>query len=150
MALQTTDLLTSSETSLEISKEAKQLGLVVRYDTITYRDQEINFLSDPSGSRCFAQWNNELIDLGLNNIYYKEDACRIIDRRFDLITEFRDCPDFTGAKLEYFHNGEFRDIRLCYKGRIIKCFLVAGPVDEESLIAESVKILRTSGLLDET
>lgn len=150
MALQTADLLTSSETSLEISKEAKRLGLVVRYDTITYRDQEINFLSDPSGSRCFAQWNNELIDLGLNNIYYKEDACRIIDRRLDLITEFRNCPDFVGAKLEYFHNGDYRDIRLLYKGRILKVFLVAGQANETWVISEAEKILRTSGLLDET
>ena len=62
-------------------------------------------LSDPSGDQRFAKWNNELIDLGLNNTYYKEDICRFIDRRLDLITEFRDSPDFAGAKLEYFNNG---------------------------------------------
>jgi hypothetical protein len=140
---------TNSEQSLEISKEARQLGLVVRYDTIRYRDQEINFLSDPSGVQCFAQWRGKLVDLGLNNIYYKEDMCRYVDRELDLITDFRDCPDFTGAKLEYFHNGDFRDIRLCYKGRILKVFLVAGPVNETFLISESEKMLRKSGLLDE-
>ena len=106
-------------------------------------------LSDPSGDQRFAKWNNELIDLGLNNTYYKEDICRFIDRRLDLITEFRDSPDFAGAKLEYFRNGDFRDIRLLYKGRLIKCFLVVGPVDEESLISEAMRILRTSGLLEQ-
>jgi hypothetical protein len=143
------DSLTSSEQSLEISKEAQQLGLVVRYDTIEYRDQEINFLSDSSGIQCFAQWRGKLVDLGLNNIHYKEDMCKYVDRTLDLITDFRDCPDFAGAKLEYFHNGDFRDIRLCYKGRILKVFLVAGPINETFLISESEKMLRKSGLLDE-
>ena len=44
-------------------------GLVVRYDTIRYRDQEVNFLSDPSGVQCFAQWKGKLIDLGLSFAY---------------------------------------------------------------------------------
>ena len=139
----------NSAPSYEISNEAKSLGLVVRYDTIKYRDQEINFLSDPSGVQCFAQWNNQLIDLGLNNIYYKEDICKFIDRQLDLITNFRDCPNFVGAKLEYFHNGDYRDIRLSYQGRILKIFLVAGPVNETWLISESRKILSNSGLLAE-
>jgi hypothetical protein len=133
----------------EISKEAVDAGLVVRYDTISYRNQEINFLSSVDGVQCFAQWNNELIDLGLNNIFYKEDICRFIDYRLDFITDFRDCPDFAGAKLEYFHNGDFRDIRLVYRGRIIKVFLVAGEVNETRLISESKQILINSGLLED-
>ena len=133
----------------EISDKAKQLGLVVRYDTIEYREETINFLSDPMGVQCFAQWNNQLIDLGLNNLYYREDMCKYLDRKLDLITDFRNCPDFAGAKLEYFHNGDFRDIRLVYKGRVLKIFLVAGEVNEIALISESERILRTSGLLEE-
>ena len=139
----------NSAQSYEISDEAKSLGLIVRYDIIKYRDQEINFLSDPSGVQCFAQWNNQLIDLGLNNIYYKEDICKFIDRQLDLITDFRDCPNFVGAKLEYFHNGDYRDLRLSYQGRILKIFLVTGPVNETWLISESKKILLNSGLLVE-
>ena len=139
----------SSEQYYEISNEAKSLGLVIRYDTIKYRDQEINFLSDPSGVQCFAQWNSQLIDLGLNNIYYKEDICKFIDRQLDLITDFRDCSNFVGAKLEYFHNGDCRDIRLSYQGRILKIFLVAGVVNETWIISESKKILLNSGLLAE-
>ena len=103
----------------------------------------------PSGVQCFAQWNNQLIDLGLNNIYYKEDICKFIDRQLDLITDFRDCSNFVGAKLEYFHNGDYRDIRLSYQGRILKIFLVAGQVNETCVISESKKILSNSGLLAE-
>ena len=139
----------NSELSFEICDEARQLGLVVRYDTIKYRDQEINFLSDPSGVQCFAQWRGQLVDLGLNNIYYKEDMCKYVDRTLDLITDFRNRPDFAGAKLEYFRNGDFRDIRFSYKGRILKVFLVVGPVNETLLISESERILRNSGLLAE-
>ena len=141
--------LTNSEQSFEISKEARDLGLVVRYDTIEYRDETINFLSDPMGVECWAQWRGKLWDLGLNNLYYKEDMCQVVDRTLDLITDFRNCPDFAGAKLEYFRNGDFRDIRLCYKGRILKVFLVVGPVNETLLISESERILRSPGLLTE-
>lgn len=124
-------------------------GLIVKYDTINYRGEEVTFLSDPQGNQCVAKWGDQLVDLGLNNIYYKEDMCRIIDRRLDLITEFRDCPNFAGAKLEYFHNGDYRDIRLSYKGRILKIFLVVGEVNEIWIISEAKRILKDSGLLAE-
>lgn len=140
-------LVNKSEQSCTICKDALDLGLVVRYDTIEYRDQEINFLSDVLGVHCAAQWNNQIIDLGLNNIYYKEDICKFVDRKLDLITDFRNCPDFVGAKLEYFHNGDYRDIRLSYRGRVLKVFLVTGDVNEIKLISESEKILVNSGLL---
>ena len=142
------DSMTNSGQCSEISKRAQQLGLVVRYDTIEYRGETVNFLSDPSGVECWAQWKGQLINLGLNNIYYKEDMCKYIDRQLDLITDFRNCPNFVGAKLEYFHNGDFRDIRLVYKGRILKVFLVSGEVNETFLISESERILLTSGLLE--
>jgi hypothetical protein len=107
------------------------------------------FLSDPAGDQCFASWGNKLINLGLNNRAYLEDMCRFVDRQLDLITDFRDCPNFVGAKLEYFHNGDYRDIRLSYYGRILKIFLVAGQVNETWIISESKKILLNSGLLAE-
>jgi hypothetical protein len=132
----------SSEILLQISDKAKALGLVIKYDTIKYRDQEVLFLSDPSGHECWAQWKDQLINLGLDNIYYKEDMCKIIDRQLDLITTFRDSPNFIGAKLEWFHNGAYRDIRLSYKGRILKVFLVAGNIDETRVISESEEILK--------
>ena len=139
---------TACERSSLICDEAKQLGLVIRYDTIEYRGEEINFLSSVDGVQCFAQWRGKLVDLGLNNIYYKEDMCKFVDRALDLITDFRNQPNFAGVKLEYFHNGDFRDIRLVYKERVLKIFLVAGEVNETLLITESERILKNSGLLD--
>lgn len=144
----------NSKQSFEICKEAKRLGLVIRYDTIDYRDQEINFLSDPSGVQCFAQWNSQIVDLGLNNIFYKEDMCRFIDRKLDLITEFIETPELLGARLEYFNNGNFRDIKLSYKGRVLKIFLISElGIDEtfviSKLVNKSKEILYSSGLLEE-
>lgn len=147
--LPTLDSTTPYAKSSEDFDKLSDSSLVIKYDTIKYRGQEVTFLSDPCGNQCVAKWNDELIDLGLNNIYYKEDVCRYIDYKLDFISDFRDCPNFVGAKLEYFHNGDFRDIRLSYNGRIIKVFLVAGEVNETWLISESKHILRTSGLLDE-
>ena len=144
----TIDSMTSLEPSSEICKISEEPNLVVRYDMIEYRGYEIEFLSDPAGVQCFGKCGDWLVDLGLNNIYYKEDICRFIDRRLDLITDFRDSPDFAGAKLEYFHNGEYRDIKLSFRGRILKIFLVAGQVNETWIISESKKILINSGLLE--
>ena len=139
----TNNLAIQPEQLFKVSDKARDLGLVVRYDTIKYRGEEINFLSDLSGVQCFAQWKDQLIDLGLNNIYYKEDICKFIDRQLDLISDFRDSPDFTGAKLEWFHNGDYRDIRLSYKGRVLKVFLnLEKDFNETLLISESKQILQ--------
>ena len=122
----------------------------VRYDEIVYRGLTVEILSDPTGTQCFGKCGDWLVDLGLNNLDYKEDICRFIDRKLDLITDFRNSPNLVGAKLEYFHNGDYRDIRLSYMGRTIKIFLVAGPIDETRIISESEKILFNSGLLEDT
>lgn len=143
------DSTMNSELSFEIYKEAIDKGLVIRYDTITYREQEVNFVSDPSGHQCFAQWKGNLVDLGLDNIYYKEDVCKLIDYTLDFIADFRNSPNFVGAKLEYFNNGGYRDIRLLYKGRTVKVFLVAGEVNETFLISQAQLLLVESGLLEE-
>ena len=149
------DLLTANskmnyDQSFSTSSELKARGLVIRYGTITYRDQEINFLSDVDGSQVAAQWNNQIVDLGLNNIYYKDDMCKYVDRQLDLITEFTEFPELAGAKLEWFRNGSYRDIRLIYKGRILKVFVTATDnVNETFLISESKNILYHSGLLED-
>lgn len=144
-------LITDSTTNSEQSSGTSDL--VVRYDTISYRGYEINFLSDPAGVHCAGQWEGEIVDLGLNNIYYKEDMCMYIDRKLDLITTFPELPEYQGAKLEWFRNGSFRDIRLIYKGRIIKVFLIISPTKvnidyikkiSKKLLCNEIRIIETS------
>lgn len=140
-----------ADSMMNLEQSSATSEFPVRYDTITYRGQEINFLSDPAGVRVAGQWGDFIVELGLNNIYYKEDMCRFVDRRLDLITTFPKSPELQGAKLEWFHNGDCRDIRLSYRGRTLKVFLVRSStlVDIESLIKESESLLYKSGLLEE-
>lgn len=128
-----------------ISKEPH----LIKYEVISYRDKTVEFLSDISGDYYFARIDGELVDLGYHPVATKETIQKFIDRRLDLITEFRDYPDLEGSVLTYFNNGGFRDIALKYKGRLLKIFIVTGSINEIQLISESIRILRTSGLLDE-
>lgn len=132
----------------ETLSETSDISL--RYNTIEYRGERVEFILSPDGRQAFAHWRDRKIDLGLDNIYYKEDMCKYIDRELDLISTFPKFPELQGAQLEWFNNSGYRDIRLKYKGRIMKVFLItAGVVDETFLISESADILRRSGLLDE-
>lgn len=137
-----------TEANSETLSETSDISL--RYSTIEYRGERVEFILSPDGRQAFAHWRDRKIDLGLDNIYYKEDMCKYIDRELDLISTFPKFPELQGAQLEWFNNGGYRDIRLKYKGRIMKVFLItAGIVDETFLISESADILRRSGLLDE-
>ena len=67
-----TDLLiTNSLTNSEQLSETSNVS--IRYSTIKYRDQTIEFILNPDGHQVFAKWKDKKIDLGLDNIYYKED-----------------------------------------------------------------------------
>ena len=114
----------------------------IKYEVIEYRGKTVEFLSDVSGDQYFARVDNEIIDLGYHPISVKETIQRFIDRRLDLISNFRNYEDFTGAELSYFNNGGYRDIKLSYKGRLLKVYLVAGEISEISIISEAVNILR--------
>lgn len=141
-------LTVNSKMLSETLSETSDISL--RYSTIEYRGERVEFILSPDGRQAFAHWRDRKIDLGLDNIYYKEDMCKYIDRELDLISTFPKFPELQGAQLEWFNNGGYRDIRLKYKGRIMKVFLItAGIVDETFLISESADILRRSGLLDE-
>lgn len=136
--------MTNSEQLSEIS------NVSIRYSTIEYRGQTIEFILNPDGHQVFAKWKDKKIDLGLDNIYYKEDMCRFVDRTLDLITTFPKSPELQGAQLEWFNNNGYRDIRLKYKGRVLKIFLIINNnINKTFLISESEKLLRNSGLLEE-
>ena len=122
----------------------------IRHSIIEYRGETVEFILDPDGHQVFAKWQDQQIDLGLDNIYYKEDMCRFIDRKLDLITTFPKSPEFQGAQLEWFNNEGYRDVRLKYRGRVLKIFLtISNNINETSLISESERILLMSGLLEE-
>lgn len=140
---------------IQVSKmNSEQLSEIstnsLRYSSIEYRGETITFILTPDGHQVFAKWRDQQIDLGLDNIYYKEDMCKYIDRELDLISTFPEFSELQGAQLEWFNNSGYRDIRLKYKGRILKVFLITtGIIDETYLISESVRLLQHSGLLED-
>jgi hypothetical protein len=71
----------------------------------------------------------------------------IIDDHLDTITRFSDSPKFHGSKLTWFQNEKFRDIKLVYKGRLLKVYI---DVDENDLfsIQEDAKIVLFHYLLN--
>ena len=72
----------------------------------------------------------------------------IIDDSLDTITRFDQFQDLAGAKLTWFQNGKYRDIKLTYCGRLLKVFLVADEsrVNTDQLISDCVNIIQKVGI----
>ena len=119
----------------------------VPLDSMTYRGIAVNFYEDCIGHQVVTMWKGKVIEFGEYNTVYQYDMKMIIDDHLDSITRFSDYPELYGAKLEYFQNGNFRDIRLMYRGRLLKCFLITNTVDEKKIIEESIQFLKTFKLL---
>ena len=111
-------------------------------DTLDYRGYHIDFYYDDYGQSFYTFFENEEISFGSFNSNYKEEMEYLIDKKLDSICWFEEFP---GAKLEWFFNGlsGARDIRLLYKTRLLKVFLVADPesVNTENLKKQSLEIL---------
>ena len=111
--------------------------------SFTYRGISVDFYEDCLGHQVVAPWRGKVIEFGEYNTVYQDDMKMIIDDYLDTITRFSEYPEFHGSKLEYFQNGNFRDIRLMYRGRLLKCFLIRGTVDKDKIIEESIQLLKT-------
>ena len=104
-----------------------------------YGQQKIvKFVNDPI-------FGNQEIGLGCYNFAYKDDIDYIIDQKLDTIYRF-ELPYF-GAKIEWFDNNGYRDIRLVYRNRILKIFLtpetyVLTDIEKQKIITLSTSILQ--------
>ena len=72
----------------------------------------------------------------------------VIDDLLDTITRFDQFQNISGAKLTWFQNGKYRDIKLTYRGRLLKVFLVADEfrVNTDQLISDSINIIQKVGI----
>ena len=135
------------DTDLLVVGESRYL----KYDTITYRGLEITFFSDPAGDLIIARLPlGDLLDFGYHNLAYREEVCRVIDRQLDLIATFPDDEYEQAAKLEYFNNAGYRDIRLVYRGRVLKVFVLSDSprISKSHLIKEAKKALTQYGIVN--
>lgn len=132
-------LVPNSQTSLGPSLETFELPNPC--DHLDYRGYSLDFYEDPLGSQIYTIWRGKRLNFGSDNFGYKTDMRWIIDRAEDLITKFSLDPRLRGAELSWFNNGGSRDVRLTYQGRILKVYLVAGPIDETFLISDARDVL---------
>lgn len=114
----------------------------IKFDTLNYRGQYIEFYENPEISQISAVWNDTKIDLEVNNrSSYIESVKRIVDYQLDTIKEFT--VNDSGARLEFFENSGHRDIRLVYKERILKVYLVSkqSELNVEKLVADAIDLI---------
>ena len=136
-------LPTNLDQSLQVSSSELQVA-----DTLTYRGITVEFFQDPMGSQIWTYWRNKPIGFGTDNWNYKDDMKAIIDDSLDTITRFDQFQDLAGAKLTWFQNGKYRDIKLTYCGRLLKVFLVADEsrINTDQLISDCVNIIQKVGI----
>lgn len=134
-------LAPNSQMNLERSLETFELPNPC--DHLDYRGYSLDFYEDPLGHQLYTIWRGKRLVFGSDNFEYQSDMQRIIDRVEDLITDFLDDSRLRGAELTWFTNGESRDIKLTYCGRILKVYLVATPetINETLLISDAHRVL---------
>lgn len=122
---------------LKISSRTQDSNLV---ETYTYRGISVDIYNDDYGQQFYCNLFGEEVGFGAFNLNYREDLEYLIDEKLDVITRF---SEFHGSSLRWFNNGGYRDIKLVYRQRVLKIFLVGNPekVNFEQLKIDSEKIL---------
>lgn len=139
----------SSERSSKTSKmetNLKQIHLSeswVPLDSMTYRGITVNFYEDCIGHQVVTMWKDKVIEFGVYNTVYQDDMKMIIDDHLDTITRFSDYPEFHGSKLTWFQNGSFSDVKLLYRGRILKVYTNVDENDLFWMVDDARKVLLT-------
>lgn len=111
------------------------------FGSMTYRGISVDFYNDCLGQQAVTLWKDQVIEFGAYNTMYEDDMKLIIDDHLDTITRFTNNPLLYGSKLTYFKNGKYRDIKLIYKGRILKVYTNVDEVDLFSIQADAETVL---------
>lgn len=114
----------------------------VPLDSMTYRGISVDFYEDCLGHQVVTMWKDKVIEFGVYNTVYQDDMKLIIDDHLDTITRFKDQPELYGSKLTWFQNGSFRDIKLVYKGRLLKVYININENDLFSIVQDAETALR--------
>lgn len=139
----------SSERSSKTSNSETNLKQIhlseswVPLDSMTYRGITVNFYEDCIGHQVVTMWKDKVIEFGVYNTVYQDDMKMIIDDHLDTITRFSELPEFYGSKLTWFQNGSFSDIKLVYKGRVLKVYINPNENDLFSIIENAKRTLLT-------
>jgi hypothetical protein len=110
-------------------------------ETFTYRGISVDCYEDCIGHQVVFPWRGKVIELGSYNTVYQDDIRMILDDYLDTITRFSAYPELYGSKLTWFQNGSFSDIKLVYRGRVLKVYIDVNENDLFSIIEDAKKIL---------
>ena len=113
----------------------------VPLETFTYRGITVDCYEDRLGHQVVFPWKGKVVELGEYNTVYQDDIKLIIDDYLDTITRFSDFPELYGSKLTWFQNGSFSDIKLVYRGRILKVYINPDENDLFSIIEDAKRTL---------
>lgn len=108
-----------------------------------YRGKHVDFYEDALGHQIFAVLEGNLVEFGVYNTMYKDDAQLLIDDALDTITRFESDPMLYGSKLTWFDNSGHRDAKLVYRGRMLKVYPTFQNTSEIELISDATAYLRT-------
>ena len=132
----------NSKTDIDL----KQIHLApswVPLESFTYRGITVDCYEDCIGHQVVFPWRGKVIELGEYNTVYQDDIRMILDDYLDTITRFSEYPELYGSKLTRFQNGSFSDIKLVYKGRVLKVYIDVDENDLFSIVEDAKKILLT-------
>jgi hypothetical protein len=128
----------------KMDTDLKQIHLTpswVPLESFTYRGITVDCYEDCIGHQVVFPWRGKVIELGEYNTVYQDDIRMILDDYLDTITRFSEHPELYGSKLTRFQNGSFSDIKLIYRGRILKVYIDPDENDLFSIIADAKRLL---------
>ena len=128
----------------KMEMDLKQIHLApswVPLESFTYRGITVDCYEDCLGHQVVFPWRGKVIELGEYNTVYQDDIRLILDDYLDTITRFSEYPELYGSKLTRFQNGSFSDIKLVYRGRILKVYINPNENDLFSIIEDAKRTL---------
>ena len=128
----------------KMETDLKQIHLApswVPLESFTYRGITVDCYEDCIGHQVVFPWRGKVIELGEYNTVYQDDIRLILDDYLDTITRFNEYPELYGSKLTRFQNGSFSDIKLVYRGRILKVYINPDENDLFSIIEDAKRTL---------
>ena len=128
----------------KMETDLKQIHLApswVPLESFTYRGITVDCYEDCIGHQVVFPWRGKVIELGEYNTVYQDDIRLVLDDYLDTITRFSEYPELYGSKLTRFQNGSFSDIKLLYRGRILKVYINPDENDLFSIIEDAKRRL---------
>lgn len=115
---------TTGSSEQEFTNESNTVPNEKPVTRVEYRGFSIPIYQDDEGQQFYCIWEGQELGFGAYNTDFVDDLKDLIDRKLDIVYTFDLESGFFGARLEWFDNAGNRDIRLLYRGRILKVFLI--------------------------